>query len=146
LVILVSLSNFSNSDSNSNSSNSNWFDPKLTAVLLLYHSKTCTFSSGNKDCVLYLGFDRYIGARIFDNSKQNNNATLDHGTTVTKVDGSCGVCAQLLGGNINIQGKGFRGIPRTEITISLMIKLLETKGLLHLFETIGGHSKHTDRK
>ena len=143
MVILVSLSNFSNSDSNPNS---NWSDPEQKGVLRLYHSKTCIFSTGNKDCVLYLGFDRYIGARIFDNSKQNNNATLDHGTTVTKVDGSCGVCAQLLGGNINIQGKGFRGIPRTEITISFMIKLLETKGLLHLFETIGGHSKHTDRK
>ena len=102
--------------------------------------------SGNKDCVLYLGFDRYIGAHILDNSKENNNATLEHGTTVTKVDGCCGVCAQLLGGNIKVQGKGFRGIPRNEITIAFMIKLLQINGILHLFDTIGGHSKHKDRK
>lgn len=93
-----------------------------------------------------MGFDRYIGAHILDNSKENNNATLEHGTTVTKVDGSCGVCAQLLGGNIKIQGKGFRGIPRNEITIAFMIKLLQINGILHLFNTIGGHSKHQDRK
>ncbi|XP_028410253.1 uncharacterized protein LOC114532854 [Dendronephthya gigantea] len=98
--------------------------------------------NGNKDCVLYLGFDRYIGSHILDNSMENNNATLNHGATVTKVEGSCGVCAQLLGGNINIQGKGFRGIPQSEVTIAFMIKLLRVNGLLHLFETIGGHSKH----
>ena len=120
---------------------------KLNNILFLPEPNNFLLSfSGNKDCVLYLGFDRYIGARIFDNSKQNNNATLDHGTTVTKVDGSCGVCAQLLGGNINIQGKGFRGTPQSEITIAFMIKLLQTNGVLHLFETIGGHSKHQDRK
>ncbi len=103
--------------------------------------------SGNKDCVLYLGFDRYLDTRILDNSKENNNATLDNGATVThNVDGCCGVCAQILGGNINIQGKGFRGIPQTEITIAFMTKLSQINGVLHLFETIGGHSKHTDRK
>lgn len=81
-----------------------------------------------------------------DNSAQGNNASLANGASVTKVSGSCGVCAQLLGGNINIQGKGFEGIPRQEITIALMIQLLDTKGVLHLFETVGDHSSHSLRK
>lgn len=96
---------------------------------------------------MYLGFDRYINDKVLDNSKQNNNAFLKGGATVTKVDGSCGVCAQMLGGNIDIQGKGFRGIPQSEITIAFMIKLLKINGLLHLFQTVGGsRSNHKDRK
>ena len=104
------------------------------------------YFSGNKDCVLYLGFDRYTGARVLDTSAQGNNASLANGASVTKVAGSCAVCAQLLGGNIVIQGKGFRGVPQQEITIAFMIQLLDTKGILKLFETIGSHSTHTLRK
>ncbi|XP_046845785.1 uncharacterized protein LOC124439570 [Xenia sp. Carnegie-2017] len=115
------------------------------ALLSVLASVSRAGLSGNKDCVLYLGFDRYIGARILDNSKQNNNSTFDHGSTVGKVNGSCGVCAQILGGNINIQGRGFRGLPSTEITIALMVQLLKMNGVLHLFETIGGQrSAHKD--
>ena len=83
---------------------------------------------------------------MLDTSAQGNNASLANGASVTKVAGSCGVCAQLLGGNIVIQGKGFRGVPQQEITIAFMIRLLDTKGTLKFFETIGSHSTHTLRK
>ena len=56
-----------------------------------------------------MGFDRYNGKRLFDNTKHNNNATLANGALVDKVAGSCGMCARLLGGNIAIDGARFVG-------------------------------------
>jgi len=58
---------------------------------------------------LYLGFDRYNAAQIFDDSSKDNKATLENGATVTKIEGSCGMCAQLMDGEVVFNGKGFRG-------------------------------------
>ena len=63
----------------------------------------------DKDCSLYLGFDRFNNANLFDDSGHNNKATLENGATVTKVDGSCGMCAQLTDGEVVFDGKTFKG-------------------------------------
>ena len=62
------------------------------------------------NCVLYIGFDRYKAEYLLDDSLYDNKVTLQDGAMISKKDGSCGVCAQLLGGKIAIDGKTFIGI------------------------------------
>ena len=64
----------------------------------------------DKSCSLYLGFDRYNGAQLFDDSTENNKATLENGATITKTEGSCGMCVQLTNGEVVFNGKDFKGI------------------------------------
>ena len=71
-------------------------------------SNSCLFTD-DPNCVLYIGFDRYKAEYLLDDSPYNNKVTLQDGAMVTKKDGSCGVCAQLLGGRISIDGKNFVG-------------------------------------
>ncbi len=65
--------------------------------------------SDDPNCVLYLGFDRYSAENLLDGSQYNNKAMMQDGVVVTKKDGSCGVCAQILGGRISLDGKKFVG-------------------------------------
>lgn len=88
--------------------------------------------------VYYLGFDRYNGERLYDDSSHNNNATLMN-VQLDKEAGSCGKCAKICcGGQIIIDGSKFVGIPYIEVTIAMMVQLKETSGTIDLFETIGG--------
>ena len=50
-----------------------------------------------------------------DDSPYNNKVTLQDGAMISKKDGSCGVCAQLLGGRIVIDGKNFIGTCETTL-------------------------------
>ena len=59
--------------------------------------------------MLYLGFDRYNSENLHDDSPYKNRATLANGASISKIDGSCGVCVQLLGGEVIIDGKNFEG-------------------------------------
>lgn len=59
--------------------------------------------------VYYLGFDRYNGERLYDDSSHNNNATLMN-VQLDKEAGSCGKCAKICcGGQIIIDGSKFVG-------------------------------------
>lgn len=59
--------------------------------------------------VFYLGFDRYNGDRLYDDSLHNNNATLKS-AFLDKIPGSCGKCARVCcGGTIPIDGAKFIG-------------------------------------
>eukprot|EP00794_Sanderia_malayensis_P012811 gene12811-14124_t len=97
----------------------------------------------DRDCVLYIGFDRYRAEYLLDDSPYNNKAMLQDGAIISKKDGSCGVCAQMLGGRISIDGKNFKGRPSTQITVALMVNLVNAAGTHKLFETVGDHSKHS---
>lgn len=59
---------------------------------------------------MYLGFDRYNAEKIYDDSPMRNHATLANGASISKLDGSCGTCLQLLGGEVILEGKRFKGI------------------------------------
>ena len=64
----------------------------------------------DNDQVVYLGFDRYNHDVVYDNSKHNNVAQLANGATTTnKESGACGNCAEIIGGNIILNGKTFVG-------------------------------------
>ena len=59
--------------------------------------------------VFYLGFDRYNGDRLYDDSQHNNNATLKS-AVLDKVPGSCGMCLKVCcGGGVVIDGAKFSG-------------------------------------
>ena len=58
---------------------------------------------------MYIGFDRYNAEQLFDDSMRENRAILTNGASVTKLEGSCGVCGQLLSGEIVLDGKNFKG-------------------------------------
>ena len=59
--------------------------------------------------MLYLGFDRYNGERLYDDSQHNNNATFKS-AHLDKVPGSCGMCLEVCcGGGVNIDGAKFVG-------------------------------------
>ena len=59
--------------------------------------------------VFYLGFDRYNGDRLYDDSLHNNNATLKS-AFLDKIPGSCGRCARVCcGGTIPVDGAKFVG-------------------------------------
>ena len=63
----------------------------------------------DNDQVVYLGFDRNNNDVVYDNSKHNNIAQLANGAIISKVPGSCGLCAEFIGGNIILNGKTFVG-------------------------------------
>lgn len=67
------------------------------------------FFTEDKDCSLYIGFDRYNSEQLMDDSGHDNKAILANGASVTKIQGSCGVCAQMLNGEIVFDGKNFKG-------------------------------------
>ncbi|XP_068742646.1 uncharacterized protein [Montipora capricornis] len=88
--------------------------------------------------VFYLGFDRYNGERLYDDSQHNNNATLEM-AELDKVPGSCGMCLKVCcGGGVAIDGSKFAGIPYIEIMVAMMVQLKDVSGKIVLFETIGG--------
>ena len=59
--------------------------------------------------MFYLGFDRYNGERLYDDSQHNNNATLEM-AELDKVPGSCGMCLKVCcGGGVAIDGSKFAG-------------------------------------
>ena len=67
------------------------------------------FLTEDQDCSLYIGFDRYNAEHLYDDSRNDNKATLANGASISKLDGSCGVCVQLLGGEVIFDGKEFQG-------------------------------------
>lgn len=71
--------------------------------------KFCILSLDDKACSLYIGFDRYNSEQLYDDSGHDNKATLANGASLSKLPGSCGVCLQLLGGEIILDGKRFEG-------------------------------------
>ncbi|XP_057312398.1 uncharacterized protein LOC130653922 [Hydractinia symbiolongicarpus] len=95
-------------------------------------------------CSLYLGFDRYNAEHLYDDSGHDNKATLANGASISKLDGSCGVCVQLLGGEVILDGKNFKGVPYQGITISMMLNLVNIIGSHELFQTVGDHSDHKE--
>ena len=68
-----------------------------------------SFFSEDYNQVLYLGFDRYNGERLYDDSQHNNNATFKS-ARLDKVPGSCGMCLEVCcGGGVSIDGAKFVG-------------------------------------
>ncbi|XP_048578921.1 uncharacterized protein LOC5512916 [Nematostella vectensis] len=113
--------------------------PGLFWLLLLFYSILGAWAGLTVDVnqVVYIGFDRYNGEHLFDNSPHHNNATLQNGTLISKIRGSCGRCLQLLGGNVKFKGKSFEGIPYIAVTVMMMVQLVDTSGTLDLFQTMG---------
>ncbi|XP_012555797.1 uncharacterized protein LOC100204986 isoform X1 [Hydra vulgaris] len=96
------------------------------------------------DCSLYLGFDRYNAEHLYDDSLRENKATLANGALISKLDGSCGVCLQLLDGEVILDGENFKGLPHLGITIALMVNIVNIRGAHELFQTVGSHSDHKE--
>lgn len=79
----------------------------ILSIYLLYAGLCFILEDFNQ--VFYLGFDRYNGDRLYDDSLHNNNATLKS-AKLEKISGSCGKCVQVCcGGNITIDGAKFVG-------------------------------------
>lgn len=105
---------------------------------------TCYRLREDPSCSLYIGFDRYNSEQLYDDSGHDNKATLANGASLSKLPGSCGVCLQLLGGEVVFDGKKFQGIPYSGITIGMMLNLINVLGTHELFQTIGDHSDHQE--
>ena len=83
-------------------------DIKIHHSVLLLCGYLC-FILEDFNQVFYLGFDRYNGDRLYDDSSHNNNATLKS-AMLDKIPGSCGKCAKVCcGGGITFDGAKFVG-------------------------------------
>ena len=78
-------------------------------IRMVDHKSSLFLSLDDPDCVMYIGFDRYQAEYLLDDSPYDNKAMMQDGAIISKKDGSCGVCAQMLGGRVSIDGKNFVG-------------------------------------
>ncbi|PFX19688.1 Fibropellin-1 [Stylophora pistillata] len=93
---------------------------------------------------VHLSFDKYTQSALLDDSGSENRGFLANGAQIVPHGGKCGNAANLLGGDVLLDGEHFRQIPREGITISTWLKLDTNKGIQSIFDTVGSHSRHKD--
>ncbi|XP_067047616.1 uncharacterized protein [Acropora muricata] len=93
---------------------------------------------------IHLSFDKYTQNTLQDDSGNVNNALLANGAQIVPHGGKCGNSANLLGGDVLLDGAHFENVPREGITIATWIRLDTNKGIQSIFDTVGSHSRHRD--
>ncbi|XP_078383686.1 uncharacterized protein LOC144666194 isoform X4 [Oculina patagonica] len=93
---------------------------------------------------VHLSFDKFTQGALLDDSGSENSGVLANGAQIVPHGGKCGNAANLLGGDVLLDGAHFNKIPREGITISTWVKLDTNKGIQSIFDTVGSHSKHKD--
>nr|XP_058949529.1 uncharacterized protein LOC131777281 isoform X1 [Pocillopora verrucosa] len=93
---------------------------------------------------VHLSFDKYSQSALLDDSGSENRGFLANGAQIVPHGGKCGNAANLLGGDVLLDGVHFHQIPRAGITISTWVKLDTNKGIQSIFDTVGSHSRHKD--